>query len=100
MERGYAVVWSANGETSSGRLEVLADRLELYGRDCRQSVRFDDLTCVAIARRPADRLLGLPVLALSLGAGAPMRIASLEGAGSLRELAERVERLGGCRLPS
>jgi hypothetical protein len=94
MKRDYAVVWSNNGESSSGRLELLGDRFELYGRNRRLSVRFEDLTSVAIARGRTDRMLGLPVLALSLRGGPPLRIASLEGAGSLHELVERIERSG------
>ena len=94
MKRDYAVVWSSNGDLSSGRLELLGDRFELYGRNRRRSVRFQDLTSVSIARGRDDRLLGLPVLALSLREGPPLRIASLEGAGSLHELVDRIQRSG------
>ena len=85
------MVWSSNAGVTAGRLEPLADRFELYGRDRRVSVRFADLTGASIARRAGDRLLGLPVLALALGDRPPLRIASLEGAGSLQELADRVQ---------
>jgi hypothetical protein len=91
MKRSYAVVWSSNADVNAGRLEPLADRFELYGRERRLSVRFADLTSAAIARRRDDRLLGLPVLALAVRGRPPLRIASLDGPGFLQELAERVE---------
>ncbi|HEY2936104.1 MAG TPA: hypothetical protein VGJ25_05865 [Gaiellaceae bacterium] len=91
MKRSYAVVWSSNADVSAGRLEPLADRFELYGRERRLSVPFANLTSASIARRRDDRLLGLPVLALALRGCPPLRIASLEGAGSLQELADRIE---------
>jgi hypothetical protein len=94
MKQDYAVVWSSNGDSSSGRLEVLGDRFELHGRNRSLSVPFQDLTSVSIARGRMDRLLGLPVLALSLHGRPPLRIASLEGAGSLHELVDRIERSG------
>jgi hypothetical protein len=94
MKRSYAVVWSRNAAVSAGRLEPLVDRFELYGRERRLSVRFADLTSASIERRPDDRLLGLPVLALRLGDGPPLRIASLEGPGCLHELADRIEAAG------
>jgi hypothetical protein len=94
MKRSYAVVWSSNGDTRSGRLEPFPDRFELYGRERRLSIPFAELTSAAIGRRPAERLLGLPVLALAVRDRPPLRIASLEGAGFLQELADRVEQAG------
>jgi len=100
MKLEYAVVWSSNGDSSSGRLELLGDRFELHSRNRRLSVQFQDLTSVSIARGRSDRLIGLPVLALSQRGGPPLRIASLEGAGSLHELVERIERSGRAVLAS
>jgi hypothetical protein len=94
MKQEYAVVWSSNGDSSSGRLELFGDRFELHGRNRRVAIRFEDLTSVSIARGRGDRLIGLPVLALSQRGGPPLRIASLEGAGSLHEVVERIERSG------
>lgn len=94
MKRSYAVVWSSNGDGDAGRLEPFPDRFELHGRGRPISIPFAELTAASIARRRGDRLLGLPVLALALRDRPTLRIASLEGAGFLRELAERVERAG------
>jgi hypothetical protein len=89
-KRTYAVVWSSNGATLSGRLEILLDRFELHGRERPLSIPYAELTSASIARSEHDRLRGLPVLALVLRGGAALRIASLEGGGALHELAARV----------
>ncbi|HET8607208.1 MAG TPA: hypothetical protein VFL66_09290 [Gaiellaceae bacterium] len=94
MKRSYAVAWCDGEHTGSGRLEVGADRLELVGRDDRFSIHLSELADVSIARHPADRLHGLPALVLRPRDGAKLRIASLEGAGVLQELARHVERAG------
>ena len=94
MKRSYAVVWSSGHAVRSGRLEAGADRFELYGRDYRFSILFSDLAGASIVRRRADRLRGLRVLRLVPRDGPPLRIASLEGAGVLHELAHHIERSG------
>jgi hypothetical protein len=86
MGRTYAVVWSENGSTNSGRLESLADRFVLEGRGHRLSIPFGQLERALIARGRADRLHGLPVLELDRVGRPPVRIASLEGAAMLHEL--------------
>ena len=92
--RSYAVVWSDGDAVVSGRLEPHADRFELRGRDERVSIPFSGLAGASIGRRQADRLRGLPVLALQKSDGTTVRVASLEGAGALHELAHFVERAG------
>ena len=94
MKRSYAVIWSTGEGIGSGRLEPRADRFELYGRSRPSSILFADLAGVSIARGPADRLRGLPVLMLLPRRGASTRIASLEGTGVLYELVQQVERSG------
>ena len=94
MKQTYAVVWSTTSDRGAGRLELFADRFELSGRDGRVSISFSELTSASIARGRSERLLGLPVLALALRHGPPVRIASLEGPGFLQELADRVEQAG------
>jgi hypothetical protein len=96
MKRSYAVVWSDNGAVDPGRLELLRDTFELHGRDRLLSVPFAELTGATIARGNRDRLRGLPVLELRRRTGPLLRIASLEGAGALHELAAR---LGDAGLP-
>ena len=92
MKPRYAVLWCGSDEVESGRLEPHADSFDLRGRNGGLSVAFADVTASAIARGADERLRGLPVLALLLRGGASLRIASLEGAGALHELAELVER--------
>jgi hypothetical protein len=94
MNRSYAVLWSGADGCGSGRLEPLPDRLELCGRE-RVSIPYTDLAGTSIGRRNGERLHGLPVLVLHRHGGAPpIRIASMEGAGALHELAQHLARAG------
>jgi hypothetical protein len=88
------VVWGAAEKTGSGRLEAGADRFDLYGRGEQFSIVFSELAGAAIARRQVDRLRGLPALVLRRCDGGTVRIASLEGAGVLHELAAHVQGAG------
>jgi hypothetical protein len=94
MRPSYAVAWSSPSGAGSGRLESHPTGFELHGRGSSTTVPFAGIEAAAIARGHADRLHGLPVLALDLLGGARVRIASLEGAGALHELAGLVERSG------
>ena len=87
----HAVVWSSDGGRTSGRLESFSDRFELIGRDRRLTLLFSDLVGMTIARDRAERLLGMPVLALERRDGDSVRIAALEGPGLLHDLAARIE---------
>lgn len=90
----YAVVWSENGgRPRPGRLELRAGSLLLGGL----RLLYDDLEDVRVERRPAARLAGRPTLVLESRVGHRYRVASLAGAGTLHELAER---LGGVRRPA
>ncbi len=88
----YAVLWSRDDGEGSGRLEVFADRFELSSKTGLVVVPFAGVSEVHIARDPADRLRGLPALALCCEDGERLRIASLEGTGALYEIARYVER--------
>jgi hypothetical protein len=90
MKRSYAVVWSDNGAVDPGRLDLLRHSFELHGRRRRISVPFTEVVGASIARKARDRLHGLPVLELTRRTGPLLRIASLEGAGALHELAARL----------
>jgi hypothetical protein len=92
VKSSYAVVWRNGQRVDSGRLEPHRNGFELIGRAHRLSVAFSNLAHVAIARGERDRLRGLPVLVLRLRKGEEVRVASLEGVGVLRELAEHAER--------
>jgi hypothetical protein len=95
VKRSYAVVWSSGGDdVESGRLDPFDDRFDLCGRGRSLSIPLAGLLSAAIARGRGERLRGLPVLVLRQRSGALVRIASLEGAGALHELAGHVERAG------
>jgi len=87
----YAVVWSENGGAPrAGRLELASGSLRLAGRPGRE-LSFDDIADARIDRRPTLRLAGRPTLVIESRAGDRFRVASLEGAGTLHELTERLE---------
>jgi len=90
----YAVVWSVGRDIHSGRLDLHAGGLELHGRDTVLRLRFRDVSGASIGRGRDERLRGLPVLRLAGSGGTSIRIASLQGAGVLHELAHAVERAG------
>lgn len=87
MRLELPAIWTFRGETRTGRVELVHDCVTLTAGD--ETVSFDagSIAAFAIERAPAQRLRGLPVLALRLVDGGVVRIASLGGAGSLRELA-------------
>lgn len=84
----YAVLWSENGGAPrAGRLDLGSVVLVLAGRPARE-LSYDDVADVRIDRRPTVRLAGRPTLVIESRAGDSFRIASLDGAGTLHELAE------------
>ena len=90
----YAVVVSEDGGPEHiGRLEFERDCLRLFGGS---TVRYADLRDVYLERRsgvsPAARR---PTLVLVSRHGERLRIGSLEGLGTLHELAERVAEARG-----
>jgi len=89
--QSYAVLWSRDEEIQTGRLDRFADRLELRGRDRTDSISLSEIVGAAISRLSQERLRGLPVLVLTEDGGSTTRIASLEGAGVLRELLQGIE---------
>ena len=98
VRRNYAVLWSGcEGAIGSGRLELVADRVELSSKGALVSLPLGEVTGVRIARGAEDRLRGLPVLALECARGGVLRIASLEGTGALYEIAELVGRAAPAR---
>ncbi len=87
----YAVVWHEGDDVASGSLELSPEGLDLHGREMQLSISFSEVDAAFIAQARGERLHGLPVLVLRLHTGAFVRIASLEGAGVLHELAASVQ---------
>ena len=88
----YAVVWSQDGgNPAAGRLELTCRSLQLVGRPTRE-LRLAEMAGVHIERSAALRLAGRPTLVIETRDGGSLRIASLDGAGTLHELAERLQR--------
>jgi hypothetical protein len=90
----YAVVWSENdGPLYAGKVELGRRWLVLAGaaRPALESLRrlfFEEVADVHVERQAASRLAGRPTLVLERRQGGSVRIASVEGAGALHELAE------------
>jgi hypothetical protein len=87
----YAVLWSENdGLPRAGRLELASGFLRLVGRPGRE-LSYDDVADVRIDRRPKLRLAGRPTVVIESRAGESFRVASLDRAGTLHELVERLQ---------
>lgn len=89
------VVWTLHGKTSSGRVDVSADRLTLTSKGRAFSFPLRCVASFGIERAPSLRLRGLPVLRLRLRQGDTVVVASMGGPGSLLQLAAVV----GSRQP-
>jgi hypothetical protein len=97
----YAVCWCENaGPACSGRLSIDAAGVELSGTapdgpPMRCGLPFAELTGVHVERAARLRRPWRPSLVLVTRAGDQIEIGSLQGPGSLHELAEEVARRCG-----
>jgi hypothetical protein len=93
----YAAVWQErDAPVCAGLVEVGPQSLRLAGispdsRVLERELGYGDLTGVRVGRAPEERLRGLPVLVLELGA-TTVEVGTLNGLGTLSELAELVAR--------
>jgi hypothetical protein len=93
----YAVVWNEDdGSAHAGRLELAGGTVELTGvalgrREAHRTIPNEQLANAHIERARSSRLVGLPTVVLDLRAGGRLRIASIQGPGSLTELAELLQ---------
>jgi hypothetical protein len=90
MRYELPVIWTTNGATHAGRLELVADQMKLISKGETISFGTASVAAFAIERAPEQRLRCLPVLSLKLADGDVVRVASMGGAGSLHELASRL----------
>ena len=87
----YAVLWSApSGPVEAGKLELEPRGLRFEGSAGSRQVSYAEIEALHIGRLGAERLGGRPALVLDLLAGGPLRIGSINGAGLLQELAQRL----------
>ncbi len=95
----YAVLWSEpRHEIEAGKLELEARSLRFEGSRGRRSARvhrvsYEDIDGVRIGHRKQERLGGRPAIVLDLAAGGPLRIGSVDGVGTVAELADELTRL-------
>jgi hypothetical protein len=93
--RAYAVAWRRGDEvTVSGALRAGREGLHLLGRSGAVDIPFAAIARLSIERSRIQRLRGLPAISLALAHGETVRIASLEGAGALHEIAAIAQRAG------
>jgi hypothetical protein len=94
----YAVVWRENeGEAYAGELSLDPDSVVLAGtaagvRESQRRLRYEDLADARLERRDG------PLLVLVGPTGNRVEVASLDGIGVLRELAEQI--VGGIGKPA
>jgi hypothetical protein len=89
----YAVVWSEpRSEAETGKLEFLPADLRFEGARVRR-VPYREIEGVRVAYGAAERLYGRPALVLDLAAGGSLRIGSVDGVGTVSELADELTRL-------
>jgi hypothetical protein len=98
MRTSYAVTWQKADEVShSGRLELKSRALAFEGSNGdgaeSETIPYEDVTGVRIARSPGDRLSGRQTLVLERRNGDSIRIASIVHPGIISELAERLASL-------
>ena len=87
----YAVLWSAPSEpVEAGKLELEPAGLQFEGSAGSRQVSYGEIEAVHVGRVGPERLGGRPALVLDLVAGGPLRIGSINGAGLLHELDERL----------
>jgi hypothetical protein len=95
----FAVLWSESSfPAKAGKLELEDSALRFEGPGFQHRVFYEDIEAVHVGRSRTERLAGRPSLVLDLAVGGPLRIGSLEGAGVLSEIAERMGRLTATHL--
>ena len=91
MGVSYAVSWQEWGVPADfGRLEMHPESILFVGASGRRRVAFDELSLVRVSRSPEERLAGRPTLVLERRGAGAIRVASLDRAGVVLELAEQL----------
>ena len=95
MDKTYAAMWQRDGLTRRvGKLAFPGGALRFGAQpgiaDAGDFVRAEEIVKVAVKRSPAGRLDELPTIVVTLNDGTAVRIASLDGPGTLSEITRRV----------
>jgi hypothetical protein len=97
----YAVVWcEPRCELETGKLELCSESIRFEGshggrHGCVHRVYYDDIEGVRIGHHTGERLCGKPAVVVDLEDGGPLRIGSVDGVGTVSELADELTRLSG-----
>jgi hypothetical protein len=92
----YAALWCREGSSvyaGKAALEegfLLLTGVDRHGAPARERLALSELTVARVARGRDERLQGRPALVLIPAGGPALRLAVLEGGGTLLELAERL----------
>jgi hypothetical protein len=93
----YAVLWSRNHAVYAGKAalegrSLLLTGVDRSGREARERLELEEVAAVRIARGAQERLEGRPIVVLTMSRGPSLRLACLDGGGTLLELAELLSR--------
>jgi hypothetical protein len=91
----YTVLWSRNHAVYAGKAVLEGRSLVLTGVDrrgheARERFEPEDVVAVRVTREAPERLESRPVVVLTMSRGPSLRVACLDGGGTLLELAERL----------
>jgi hypothetical protein len=91
----YTVLWSRSDAVYAGKAvlegrSLLLTGVDRRGHEARERLQLGDLAEVRIVRGAQERLEGRPVLVLAMLHGPSIRVACLDGGGTLLELGERL----------
>ena len=95
----YAVVWSEPFcAFETGKLDLGPESIRFEGshggrHGCVHRVYYDDIEGVRIGHQAEERLCGRPAVVVELARGGPLRIGSVDGVGTVAELADELTRL-------
>jgi hypothetical protein len=91
----YAVLWSDPlSDLETGRLDLEGESLRFEGARVHR-VYYEDIEGVRIGRHVGERLRGRPAVVVDLLGGGSLRIGSVNGVGTVSELADELSKLSG-----
>ena len=94
----YAVLWSRGQAVYAGKAvlegrSLLLTGLDRRGREATERLELGDVVAVRASRATDERLESRPVVVLTTSHGPSLRVACLDGGGTLLEFAERLSDL-------